>query len=64
MPKAMVLLNMLMQNEIVIRYDRTEEERFVSFDDDVKRINFQSLHENQPEYLYQPKTYCSKRRQG
>ena len=39
-------------NEIVIRYTRTDEEKFVSFDDDIKTIYPSKIQENKPEYLY------------
>ena len=48
-------------NEIVIRYTRTDEEKFVSFDDDIKTIYSSKIQENKPEYLYQPETCCQKR---
>ena len=31
-------------NEIVIRYSRTDEEKFVSFDDDVRRYQLPKYH--------------------
>ena len=48
-------------NEIVLRYVMTEEEKFVSFDGDVKPLQTAEIPQNQPEYLYQPQAYCKQR---
>ena len=48
-------------NEIVIRYTRTDEEKFVSFDDDIKTVYSSKIQEDQPEYLHQPGPGCTER---
>ena len=60
MLKVMVLLNLLMQMKSLSVMTRTEEEKFVSFDDDIRSYNLTEIQENQPEYLYQPETCCKK----
>jgi DNA-directed RNA polymerase subunit beta len=41
-------------NEIHIRYEKTDEEKLLSFDEDVKVYNLIKFKKTNPEYLYQP----------
>jgi len=43
--------------EIVIRYNRTNDEKLVSFEGDVRTYKLTKFQKNQPKYLYELKTY-------
>ena len=51
-------------NEIVVRYSRTDEEKFVSFDDDVKRYQPAQVPQDKPEYYNQPRSDSQERGEG
>lgn len=41
-------------NEIIIKYDKSEEEMLVSFDDNIKKIQPDQIYQNKSGVLYQP----------
>ena len=43
-------------NEILIRYDRNEDDKLITFEGDIKHINLTKFKKNQSKYLYQLKT--------
>ena len=47
--------------EIHVRYQRSETERIVSFDDDLKVYNLTKFERNEPRYLYEFTPLCEKR---